>query len=664
MTRKQWQELLVAALLVVLAIGVLRRPRSRVQAEAATTTVPGKGTPSAAPFGLFGFYLNTGFSLQPEDRYTYVNNAKLLTTDTAHSMWAIFNLTAKDHFQWYQSVDGGKNWTKAQDGNKASDKYGTTPDLIVTPSQEGTVYYQATFQYYTVLPIWPVTSTYFSRVAAVTTLPAPIDASGIKVSIDDDYLYNNQDAAASTFVHGQPTPANATGNITWTSSDPTIAAVDAKTGKVTANKSGKDGQVTITGTVQNDGLVDVSDSVTLTVGGGLADQTVTEGQSADFRVLGNIDQKPDNVAWHRVDANGQNKVVANTQSLNYQTPATTLQDDGALYYAEVTVTMLDEQEKPQTQTIKTRQAKLTVNPDTAPRVTITSEMKNSTASSEAATTAQQLSGTVNPIRNDDTAHNLTNIVQGDECQITGTITDANWLNSTMASGELTFELPSSLSNQVKFILNNVPQAVAKQTVGSETIFSVSGLDFSQVIFGSYDYEIDFTSPITTNQLYTTGVRLRGSDKNNQLLGTYSGPSLRLNFTDGVIDATAHPITFGTLDKTSLGQTVAGQVVDGGNLLDVRDNRRRRDQVAVQLQQSTPFYSGDRPLAADLFYDSGSLSYPLSNVAQTVINAGAGIAVQSIGAKGEHLNLKLLYAAYQAGHYTSTLNWTFAAVPSV
>jgi len=662
MKRKEWQELLLAVLLVVLAIGILRRPRSHVQAEAATTTVPGKGSPSAAPFGLFGFYLNTGFSLQPEDRYTYVNNAKLLTTDTAHSMWAVFNLTAKDHFQWYQSVDGGKNWTKAQDGNKASDKYGTTPDLIVTPSQEGTVYYQATFQYYTVLPIWPVTSTYFSRVAAVTTLPAPIDASGIKVSIDSDYLYNNQDAAASTFVHGQPTPANATGNITWTSSDPTIATVDAKTGKVTANKSGKDGQVTITGTVQNDGLANVSDSVTLTVGGGLADQTVTEGQSADFRVLGNIDQKPDNVAWHRVDAKSKDdKVVANTQSLDYQTPVTTLTDGGALYYAEVTVTMLDEQEKPQTQTIKTRQAKLTVNPSTVPRVTITSEMKNTTAS-EAATSAQQLSGSVNPIRNDDTVHNLTNIVQGDHCRIMGTVSDANLLNSAMTSGELTFELPSSLSNQVAFELNDVPQAVAKQTVGSETIFSVSGLDFSVRYF--YKYKIDFTSPITTNQLYTTGVRLRGSDKNNQLLGTYSGPSLRLNFTDGVIDATAHPVTFGTLDKTSLGQTVAGQVVDGGNLLDVRDNRRRRDQVAVQLQQSTPFYSGGRPLAADLFYDSGSLSYPLSNVAQTVINAGAGIAVQSIGAKGEHLNLKLQYAAYQAGYYTSTLNWTFATAPSV
>lgn len=655
----------MAALLVVLAIGVLRRPRSRVQAEAATTTVPGKGTPSAAPFGLFGFYLNTGFSLQPEDRFTYVNNAKLLTTDTAHSMWAIFNLTAKDHFQWYQSVDGGKNWTKAQDGNKASDKYGTTPDLIVTPSKEGTVYYQASFQYYTVLPIWPVTNTYFSKVAAVTTLPAPIDASAVKVSIDNNYLYNNQDVAASTFVHGQPTPANATGNITWTSSDPTIATVDAKTGKVTANKSGKDGQVTITGTVQNDGLADVSDSVTLTVGGGLADQTVTEGQSADFHVLGNIDQKPDNVAWHRVDAKTKDdKIVANTQSLDYQTPVTTLTDKGALYYAEVTVTMLDEQERPQTQTITTRRAELTVNPSTVPRVTITSDMKNLTAAAEANTTAQQLSGSVNPIRNDDTAHNLTNIVQGDECKITGTIIDANWVYSTMASGELTFELPSSLSNQVAFKLNDELQAVAKQTVGSETIFSLDGIDFSQALFGRNDYEIDFTSPITTNQLYTTGVRLRGIDKNNQPLGTYSGPSLRLNFTDGVIDATAHPITFGTLDTTSLGKTVAGQVMDGGNLLDVRDNRRRRDQVAVQLQQSTPFYSGDRPLAADLFYDSGSLSYPLSNVAQTVINAGAGIAVQSIGAKGEHLNLKLLYAAYQAGHYTSTLNWTFATVPSV
>jgi len=29
------------------------------------------GTPSAAPIGLFGIYMNTGFALQPQSQYTY-----------------------------------------------------------------------------------------------------------------------------------------------------------------------------------------------------------------------------------------------------------------------------------------------------------------------------------------------------------------------------------------------------------------------------------------------------------------------------------------------------------------------------------------------------------------------------------------------------------------
>ncbi|WP_125584043.1 Ig-like domain-containing protein [Levilactobacillus cerevisiae] len=671
MSGRKWRDMLMVVLLVVLAIGVLRRPRGRVHAQAATTnTVPGKGKTSAAPLGLLGFYLNTGFSLQPDSRFAYTNQSKMLTTDTAHSMWSLINLTARNHFQWYQSDDLGKTWKKVS-------KNGTKSDLLVTPEQIGVVHYQASFQYYTLTSAFM--PTYYSNVVSVTTLSDPIEAAYLAVTSDNDYLYNNQSVAATTYVHGTPTPENATGDITWTSSDPDLATVDAKTGKVTANVKAVAGKVTITGTLKNYATADVAASVTVTVGGGLADQTVDEHQPATFHVMGSGQQPPDSVTWHKVVGN-QDTVVATNRELTYTTPATTMADNGAKYYAVVTVTVTDDKDKPQTQTLTTNQAQLTVNPDTAPQVQILSQLKNKTAlavhaqetqdvDGQATSQSTQLNGpggptTAQPAAEADTDHSLVNVVKGDVCQITGSLVDAN-VYSAMTSGDLSFQLPSSATDVTAKIDGEVVTGLYHKTTGSETTWTIGGIDFETAIFG-YGYEITFTSQTTTNMPYTTRVQLTGEDATNQPLGTFAGPDLNLNFTDGQIDATANPLTFGTLDGTSLGKDVGSQMVHGGNLLDVTDNRRHREQTAIQLQQTTPFQLADRTLDASLSYDSGSSwgPTPLSAVSQTILNVGEGIAIQAIGNHGEHLNLRLGYAGIHPGHYTSTLTWTFATAPGV
>lgn len=601
-------------------------------------TVPGIKPPSPAPFGLFGFYLNTGFSLQPDDRYTYVGSpdTKVLTTDTAHSMWAIVTgITAYDHFKWYQSTDAGTSWQVVKNGNKA--------DLIISSDKEGTVYYQQTFQYYTFFPIPLVTATYYSRVAKVTTLPAPVNATDLTVTSDSDYLYNNQKTAATTYVHGTPTPANATGNLSWTSSDDSLATVDTATGKVTANTAGKSGKVTVTGTLQNANQTDATASTTITIGGGLADQTVEEPQPATFTISGAGQRVPDEVTWHKVMPSGTDTVVAKNKSLTYTTPDTTQADNQSQFYAEIKMTMYDEQEKPQTQTITTGRAKLTVTPSRAPQIKVTSQLKDLTDSTGNTNTS------------------LSNVIPDDQCEISGMILNLN-VDSKLTDGDFVVRLPGSAQVSGIQIDGEAVQADRRSTAdGTDVDLIVRGLDFTNALW--HTFTVDFTSQQTALLDYTTRVQLVGSDAANQPLGTYQGNPLALHFTDGNLHATAQPVNFGTVGPDNFNQDVVA-TQGMGNLLDVVDYRRKKSATQVALQQVTAFQDGTRQLAASLWFDDGQGDrLLLGPAAQAVTTIADGQTVPSLGSKyWRQLALRLAPAVIHPGPYTATLQWTFISAP--
>lgn len=627
--RTRYLEFVLGIIIVIVGVCQLMPLPAR---SAQVAKIP--GTPSAAPVGLFGFYLNTGFSLQPDDRYTYLDSPedKVLTTDTAHSMWAIITgIAASDHFKWYQSTDAGKSWQAVKNGNKA--------DLAIASDKEGTIYYQQSFQYYTFFPTI-LTTTYYSRIAKVTTLPTPVDATDLTVTSDNDYLYNNQKTAATTYVHGTPTPANATGNLSWTSSDDSLATVDAATGKVTANTVGKSGKVTVTGTLKNHGQADATARTTIAVGGGLVDQTVEEPQPATFTVSGAGQQVPDAVTWHKVTPSGTDTVVAKNQSLTYTTPATTQADDQSQFYAEIKMTMFDEQEKPQTQTITTGRAKLTVTPNRSPQVTVKSQLKNLTDSTG----------------NTDTS--LSNVIPGDQCEISGTIMDLN-VNSKLTDGDFVVRVPSSAqATAVQIDGETVP--VYRRPTGTDVDLIVSGLNFANTLW--HTFTVDFTSQQTALLDYTTRVQLVGSDAANHLLGTYQGKPLTLNFTDGNLHATAQPVDFGTVGPDEFGKDVSAQGT--GNLLDVVDYRRKKSATQVALQQVTAFQNRDRQLAASLRFDDGQGNHLLLGpAAQAVTTIADGQKVPSLGPNsGQQLALRLAPAVIHPGPYTATLQWTFISAP--
>lgn len=310
--------------------------------------------PSADPIGLSGIYMNTGFALQPQSQYTYLNNPKTLTTATAHSILDSINFGGTDHITWYQSIDNGKSWTIVPNEKSA--------DLTVTPTTTGVVYYQQRFEYYLIPPILFHTY-YYSKVASVTTSEKPIDATSLTVATKDNYLYNNQSTAATTYAYATTTPENTTGTVSWSIDDTSLATIDKATGKITANNTkseeypdGKSGTATVTGTITKSDGSTISATTKIIIGGGLDDKKVNLGQNATFSVHGSFGSTPDSITWHKVDTAGKDTVVNSGTSTTYSTPATTLIDDGSKYYAVIKTTVSGN-----TATIPTNHASLNVS---------------------------------------------------------------------------------------------------------------------------------------------------------------------------------------------------------------------------------------------------------------------------------------------------------------
>jgi len=630
MMGKWWLRVLVGLLaLVVVMVG--GQGNQQIEDVQAATGIPGKGSPSGTPLGMFGLYLNTGFSLQPDNRYTSVNRSVMLTTATAHSMVDILIPLASDHFQWYQSTSDGKNWQGVDGAKKA--------DLTVTPTQVGTVYYQQSFQYYVTMSIPYVTPTYYSRVAALTTFPQPIPATGLKVTSDQNYLYNNQGNAMVTYVHGTPTPATATGELTWTSSDDDLATVNEATGEVKANTSGQSGTVVITGTLTNDDGSTETDQVAIEVGGGLmAEQRVAEGQTATFSVQGSFAEAPSAVVWHRV-MGGKDSVVVSGNKRSYTTLATSMADDQAQYYAVVTIKAPDGS----MQNMTTNRSKLTVIPDTTPKVTVTNQVEDVTDNTG------------------NTTSELSNILSGDTCKVTGSFKEENSYSRLMG-GDFLITLPVGV--QPAITVDGQEAHYAKYPSGGDSMtVLVAGLDFTKT--KTHTFSVTFTSNQTDNRTMKTWVELSGEDAQHNTINTYSGAPLTLKFTDGKLHAAANDVNFGEITTTNLGQEISGIATGDGDLLDVTDNRRRKTATTIDLRQETPFSNGQTTLTAGLSYDDG-LGRPallLTNADQTVASVASGMPVPSIGkSHGENLKVKVATPDFLPGKYTSQLDWTFVTAP--
>ncbi|WP_125709620.1 Ig-like domain-containing protein [Lacticaseibacillus porcinae] len=153
------------------------------------------------------------------------------------------------------------------------------------------------------------------------TTTSPIVYSGSQVPTG-----SNQVQAAATWGE-QPT-----NNVTWTVDDPSLATIDAHSGLLTANTTGKTGTVTIIGTYQN-GSVQQTATVPVTVARQPETQLVTV--DSNFTLTAPA-VSSGSYQWQRFDASTQQwQNIANATSQTYQSTAS-LADDGAQFRVRTT----------------------------------------------------------------------------------------------------------------------------------------------------------------------------------------------------------------------------------------------------------------------------------------------------------------------------------------
>lgn len=335
--RIQWWLILSVSLLIGVWAGV-------IGVQAATSAPQ---TPSSAPSSILGLNIAGGFTQQPIDTNVVsgqtVNlsaNATRSAIETAASLG-----TVARRYVWWESTDGGKTYSIVQtSGNTtASNVYSFTAPTVSTPTQ-----FKFQVQYrYTGLLFY---SDYWSQIATVTVQPQRVAATSLSVTADNQTLNNGE----TTTVHADIAPSDATDAVTWTSSDPNLATVDAY-GNVTATsaasttdgKAADHGTVTITGTVNGE-----SSAVKLTIGA-LQDVTVVEGTPATF-TLAAIPSAMTVTNWYRVQAGNVTALNTTANSYTIKTP-TNADDDNTAYFAKLSYTG-----NGNTQSVTTNAALLTV----------------------------------------------------------------------------------------------------------------------------------------------------------------------------------------------------------------------------------------------------------------------------------------------------------------
>ncbi|MBP5844986.1 Ig-like domain-containing protein, partial [Lactiplantibacillus plantarum] len=156
----------------------------------------------------------------------------------------------------------------------------TSSSLTVTikAGYTGSLLFQAVQGFSWDLLNWVTVYTFASNLAEVDVYSSNIPATNISIA-GDDYVINptNSSSGSNDKVTSQFTsttnPENATGTITWTTSDSSIATID-DSGLLTVVSNGT---VTITATITNADGTSYSSSKTITIGSGLEDTTADAG---------------------------------------------------------------------------------------------------------------------------------------------------------------------------------------------------------------------------------------------------------------------------------------------------------------------------------------------------------------------------------------------------
>lgn len=615
---------------------------------------------------FFGIWLTTGFALQPkEDNYVVVGDTITLHTDSARSM--VYHAATLDRwarYQWYKYTPGDKKWTEVSksDGGKKE-------NLVITgKTADDTTYYQLQVQWIGVLPN-PFAKKIYSQVAAVHTIPYPIDGEKMTVRTDDDYIYSTSFdmAATSTYAHADIIPENYTGNVTWSVDDTSLATIDKDTGLLTAvTKKEVQGTVTVIGTLHNPVGDDIQAKTKVRVGQGLEDQTVKAGEKATFSIEGNLGDLDDidddgedgdeggddsggtneyTVKWYRDNPDGSRVQINKDDELNgalsVTTDPTTMEDDNQSKYQAVINVKLGVINKSYT----TNKATLTVIPDGSPDISVDNSITNIDYHDDL-----------------DSDLHLFGVNEGDRITEKSTITNKS---STGILSNGSYHLPireSSTINSVSVDDNELDdndyEIIAESKTGTKELV-IKNLNFNTkqkhtvevtTTVGSVDEkETLHTTPYIIGQVASPDdYQSNGSEE----AVTYSTNTIKMNVAD---------IDFGTITPLSADEIIyrPDDLNEPQNVVEVDDQRRNKNQAEVRVSQPNDFVNSESvKLLGSLQYVEDGNSHNLLGNDQIIHTSNEGNYIPSIGWPKEngillHINNNNL----ASGTYKTKLNWS-------
>ena len=643
-------KLCLVLLLVTLSCLVINIRNDSITVRADDQTVKPYATPTSDPIVFLGIWFSNGYSLQPEtDYYTQVGQSIVVHTSASRSIWTVLTGPADSpHYRWFKSTDYGENWSSVSEADG-----GHRMNFPITPKSSGTTWYQLDTQYYTLLTPYLKTHIY-SRVTAVH-VKDPVNATSLKVSADNNYIYNESDSDLSqnyTFIHAYPTPSDATGKITYSVDKPELAsfAQDVENGGTTNKlvaKSGAVGTVRVTAKMQNpDGSTTVG-YTDVRVGGGLDDQTVDVGQPATFSMHGSIDGTNSNtsgsiqIKWYKYDKDGNKTTVATSNSSNYKdfvdytVPKTTMDDNGTQYQAQITVSLLG---FIQTDSLTTNKATLTVknNPD----VSISSKIVNNTYDDGSNT-----SDTLNKVTNNDNISYEFNLKNNNEYSI-------------LANGSYVVPIHKGTTvNNVELDgkkLSSDDYTVYDKSNDKESYIIINGIDFDENA-QSHTIKVDTTvSGITDAEKFESVPYYYGNDYGGSIYQK-NADKQTINYVNDKFNAEVNDINFGTIEYSERNKVYHRQDDDNlpNNTVNISDQRRDKKAMKVLVSQSAPLGNG----MTLRYYQNGS--YTNLSDSDILIKKFDQDNISSIGwNRDDGILLYIGDTIPTAGDYKTELRWTF------
>ncbi|MQS43892.1 hypothetical protein [Companilactobacillus mishanensis] len=615
---------------------------------------PQRFVPTPDPIRALGWWFTSGFTVQPKKDY-YIEKGKSVTiktkSDRNTGISLVFPFTPQV-YDWYH-IDA-KNIKPNVDPRwySPTSTFGQTRKIKVNGKEVGTVFYQlhSWWTYGVNLHIQP---NVFSKVAAVHTLPNPVNASSIKLVAEDDYLYNVKGSDNATTLDIIPDPENSTGETSYRLKNPGNANIATVTtdGDLIANIEGLSGTVTVIGEMKNpDGTI-LTDTKEIRIGGGLDDQSVYSGEDVEFKLLGKFDQSPTSTKWYRKDGVLDPKEISTENNGKLIIPKAKISDDNSQYYAELTFNYEDPNSNSRkTKIITTNTATLQVT-DSEPTILVKNDIFNETYDDN-----QNDNQAIRSVAKNDIIHRKINIKD-----------ESKYFETTEIPG--TLRIPYSNNEKLQTILidgvaiPNSKYSLSQLTDNKEIVFSNFKINRLQT------YEIELITKVQNHQ--NSIFRSSAYFENTTFTGlTYKKHAMdnSIYFIKNCIEISTKPINYGVRQKLKGLLIERKDVMDDFEAIHILDSRRMKNHVQLYLTVKEPFKNIDPnnhekiPIEFQYYIDEHNIN-EITDKPCLVEETDEGESLKSLTwSKTEGLKLYIADNQFEDGKFKSSLCWSLLNTP--